>query len=86
MSVRDDSTARILAALPNVARDSLQNARRDWKPINVMRQVIGVEADRLIRTLHGELEKCQPEDLKEKQGQIQGIRSLLAAANAQGDT
>lgn len=69
----------------HIEPDAIRFARGQWGKDNIMRQILNSESKRLIEAARNTLETCGPDDLKEIQGRIAGIKAFAAAMNAQGD-
>lgn len=76
---KPEANKRILAKVPDLAPEQLKNARATWSEQNIHRKIITAEANSLIEELRNKLEHVAKEDLDEAQGQITGIKRLMAA-------
>lgn len=85
MSAASEATNRLLASIPDITPDVLRESRRQWQKENIIRRCIVMEAERLTKSAHGELESCTPEDLLEIQGRIRGVKQLLTAIESLGN-
>lgn len=82
MSQPDATTQRLLDAT-HLTIDELKAARREWRETNSMRRILNAEAERLIEQGRSAMESGSIAEFERHKGKLEGIREMIAAANAQ---